>query len=366
MTRRGAPAVLAALALVACGKIGPPVPPEVRLPRAVADLAASVGDGAIQLTWSNPIRRADNTRLRDLGAARVFRHEAAGGAEPRPAMLSRGRIVGYAEVGTIPLTPGSAPGPPARPGGQAAVVDGTRVTFQDRQDLVHGRRYSYVVVTDDLQGRTSPPSPRVTVAFIAPPEAPGRVTAAPGEGQVRLTWTPVTRLVDGSPAEGPILYEVLRAPDAGAPLTPVTPAPIEATEIVDPNLENERTYHYAVRALRRQGETTARGPVTERIAATPADMTPPPAPSGLVAVVAGDTVRLSWMPSPASDVARYVVYRAAPGAPFGRVGTVAAPATVFVDRDVPAGPHRYAVTAQDAGSRANESPRSNEATVSLP
>ncbi|HSE91718.1 MAG TPA: hypothetical protein VLF19_00300, partial [Methylomirabilota bacterium] len=310
--------------------------------------------------------RADNTRLRELGVARVFRHESAEGTEPKPAMLSRGRIVGYTEIGTIPLMPGVAPGPPARPGGQVAVVDGTRVTFQDRQAITHGRRYSYVVVTEDLQGRTSPPSPRVSVVFVAPPEAPGQLAATPGEGQVRLTWTPPSRLADGSPAEGPIFYEVLRAPDATAPLTPVTPAPIEATEIVDRNLENERTYHYAVRALRRQGETTSRGPATERIAATPADMTPPPAPSGLVAAVAGGTVRLSWLPSPASDVARYVIYRAPPGAPFTRVGTVAAPATVFVDRDVPAGTHRYAVTAQDTGSRANEGPRSSEATVTLP
>ncbi|HSE92647.1 MAG TPA: hypothetical protein VLF19_05020, partial [Methylomirabilota bacterium] len=103
MTRRAAPAVLAALALVACGRVGAPVPPEVRLPRPVADLAASVGDGAIQLTWSNPTHRADNTRLRELGVARVFRHESTEGTEPKPAMLSRGRIVGYTEIGTIPL-----------------------------------------------------------------------------------------------------------------------------------------------------------------------------------------------------------------------------------------------------------------------
>jgi len=364
VTRRRVVPTLAALVLVACGKVGPPVPPEVRLPRPVADLAASVADGTVNLGWTNPTHRADSTRLRDLAVARVFRHASPEGVEPRPAMLARGRIPGYEEVGTIPLL--GPPGPAATAAGQTAVVEGDRVTFQDRRDLTYGRRYTYVVLTEDSQGRASPPSPRVTVDFIAPPEAPAALRATPGEGEVRLAWDRPRRLVDGTPAAGPLLYEVLRAPEATGPLTVVTPAPIEATETVDRGLQNDTTYHYAVRALRRHGETTTRGPATARVAVTPVDMTPPAPPGRLVAAVAGRTVRLSWAPSPAADVARYVVYRAAPRGTFAAVGTVQAPATVFVDRDVPAGTHRYVVTARDAGSRANESVRSNEATVTLP
>lgn len=364
VARRVALAALAALVLGACGKVGPPVPPEVRLPRAVTDLTATVGEGVVQLAWTNPSRRADNSRLRDLAGARVFRHETGDGAPPRPAILSRGRINGYTEVGTIPLAPAS-PGA-RRADGQRAVVEGNRVTFQDRHDLAYGRRYSYVVVTEDAQGRTSPPSARITVSFIAPPAAPDRLTVTPGENQVRLRWQAPATLVDGSPADGPILYEVLRAADAAAPLAVVSAAPVEVTEAVDRGLENERTYHYAVRALRREGATTARGPATERVTATPVDMTAPLAPSGLVVVVAGTTALLSWAASPSPDVVRYVVYRAAPRATFARVGTVAVPTTVFVDRDVPRGTHRYAVAAQDTSSRANESARSNEVTVTLP
>lgn len=357
---------VAALLLIACGKVGPPVPPEVRLPRAATDLSASVGDRAIQLVWTNPTHRVDNTRLHDLAVVRVFRVETAAGAEPKPAMLSRGRIVGYTEVGTIPLVPARRGAQVAQEGGQTAVVDGARVTFQDRQDLAYGHRYSYVVLAEDAQSRTSAPSPRITVAYIAAPDAPGGLVVEPGEAQVHLRWERPTRLVDGGPVEGPILYEVLRAPDAAAPLVAVTPQPVEATDAVDRNLENDRTYYYAVRALRREGETTARGPATARVAATPMDMTPPPAPSGLVAAVAGSSVRLSWVASPATDVARYVIYRAVPGGDFARVGTVAAPGTVFVDRDVPSGTHRYAVTAQDTSPRANESSRSNEVAVTVP
>jgi hypothetical protein len=60
------------------------------------------------------------------------------------------------------------------------------------------------------------------------------------------------------------------------------------------------------------------------------------------------------------------VYRGRDGGQLERVGSTAAPGTTFVDRDVPAGRWRYAVSAQDTSSRANESARSIEVTVTVP
>jgi len=48
------------------------------------------------------------------------------------------------------------------------------------------------------------------------------------------------------------------------------------------------------------------------------------------------------------------------------VGTVRVPGSTFIDRDVPPGAYRYAVTAQDASARANESRPSNEVRVTVP
>src|SRR5206468_3071744 len=174
-----------------------------------------------------------------------------------------------------------------------AFVAGHRVTVTDGRDLTYGRRYTYVVVTADARRRTSPPSRRASVTYIAAPEPPAGVTARPGEREAHLAWQPPARFVDGSAAAGPLAYEVLRAP-------------------------------------------------------------------------AADTVRLSWSPSPDSDVAGYVVYRAAAEGAFVRVGSTRAPTTAFVDRDVPRGTYRYAVTAQDRASLPNQSRHSNEVTVSVP
>jgi fibronectin type 3 domain-containing protein len=102
------------------------------------------------------------------------------------------------------------------------------------------------------------------------------------------------------------------------------------------------------------------------VAVTPRDATAPTPPTNLVAIPSAATVRLTWNPSPESDVAGYVVYRAAGSGPFERVGATRVPDTTFVDRAVTSGVYRYAVTAQDRAAVPNESRRSNEARATVP
>lgn len=346
---------LAVLALVACGKKGPPVAPEMRAPQPVADLAGAVHEAAIELSWTPPGRRVDNTRLRDLGRTRIFRVEDAGSGEAKAAMLVDGRIAGYTEVASIGV---AEPAP--------AVARGGRLVFADRQGLAYGRRYTYVVVAGDTQGRIGPPSTRVSVTYVPAAEAPGNFVAEAREGAARLSWEAPPRLIDGSAATGALAYEVLRAPSADAELTPVTRPPIAERTLTDRNLENDRTYHYAVRAVRVVSGTTAYSRPSPRVAVTPRDTTPPTPPANLVAIPSEATVRLTWNPSPESDVAGYVVYRAAGSGAFERVGSTRAPDTTFIDRGVSRGAYRYVVTAEDSAARPNESRRSNEARVSVP
>jgi hypothetical protein len=348
-------AVLVLVVLSACGRRGAPVAPERRVPQPVMDLRGVVRGGAIELAWSVPRRRVDNSRLIDPDVARVFRVEDAGVGDPKPAMLVDDRIAGYTEVATVRLAEPRSP----------LVQDG-RVVLADRRSLAFGRRYTYVVVTSDARGRTSAPSPRLTLTFLAAPGPPLGLTAEPGERQVQLRWRPPAQLADGTPPTTPLVYEILRAAEPGAPLAPVARTAPGATSAVDGGLENDRTYHYAVRAIRQEGTTVAEGEATTAVEATPTDLTPPAAPTNLVAIPSQATVRLSWTPSPDADVAAYVVYRAPAVGDFVRVGSVRTPGTTFTDREVPAGEYRYAVTAQDTSARANESPRSSEARVRVP
>ena len=340
--------------LAACGKAGPPVSPQFRVPVPVSDFRGVVEDGAIVLTWTNPQRRTDSTRVRDLIEARVYRTEDAGFVQPKPALLTQGRIAGYQEIAVIRL---AAPAP--------AVVQGGRIHLVDREGLRFGQRYTYVVIAEDSMGRVSPPSGRLSLAFLAPPEAPAAPTVEAGDAEVRVRLQPPGRLLDGG-EPGPLAYEVLRSPTADGPADVVLTIRAGQTQILDTSVENDRTYHYAVRAIRQEADTAARGEPSPRVAATPGRTTPPAAPANLVATPSANAVRLSWSASPDPNVAGYVIYRGGPPGELARIGSTRLPTTTFTDRDLPPGTYRYAVTAQDATARANESTHSNEVTVTLP
>ena len=347
--------VAAVLLLGACGRPGPPVAPERVSPQPVTDLSAIVLDRAVELVWTMPLRRADNARLRDLRAMHVFRTDDDGGGDPKPALVSKGRVAGYAEVATVRMVD---PAP--------AVIGGGRVTLVDRAAMTPGRRYTYVVLAEDARGHVSPPSARLSVALISSPLAPTDVRAVPGDREVRVEWRPPPRLQDGTRLEAPLVYEVLRSAAADSPLAIVATTVSGAASYVDHNVDNERPYTYAVRALRTAQGSVARGEASPVVTATPVDTTPPKAPTELVGIPSEGTVRLVWIASPDPDVGRYIVYRGRAGTPLERVGSTSAPGTTFVDRDVPAGRWRYAVSAQDTSSRANESERSAEVTVTVP
>lgn len=336
--------------------MGPPVAPERVSPQPPSNLSALVVDRAIEVAWTIPTHRADNARLRDLTALHVFRTDDDGTGDPKPALVASRRVAGYTEIAAIRM---AEPAP--------AVVTGDRMTFVDRTATTLGRRYSYVVLAHDARGHVSPPSVRLSITAIAAPQVPTAVRATPGEREVKLEWQQTAALTDGTAPDQRLVYQVLRASGPDAPLDVVTQTAPGATSYVDRGLENERTYGYAVRALRTARGAVAQSGVSERVSAMPVDMTPPRPPTEVVGIPSEATVRLVWMASPDLDVVRYIVYRGREdAAALERVGSTNAPGTTFTDREVPAGRWRYAVSAQDTSSRANESARSAEVTVVVP
>ena len=355
--RQAAVVALCILALAACGRKGPPVAPERRVPAPVSELAATVEGPAVVLEWTNPSRRVDGSRVRDLTTVSVHRREEPGSGEPKPAMLSWGKIVGYDEITAIQL---AAPAP--------ARVTGGKVTWTDSRGLVFGHRYVYVLTAVDSIGRQSIPSERLVVIFHPAPRPPENLRAAPGDREVRLTWSPPAELVDGSPRPRPVAYRLLRAGNPGAPLQPISLLPLTTAEFTDRGLDNERTYVYAVQAVRSELAESVRSEPSATVEATPVDLTPPSAPGNLVAVPSETAVRLAWDPSPEEDVLGYLVYRAtSPSAEYVRLTPAAISGTLYIDRTVERGKtYRYAVTAVDRARAANESTRSTPTTVIVP
>jgi uncharacterized protein len=359
-------ALLLPLSLAACGKRGPPVAPERRLPAAVQDLQGTVEGDAVRLSWTLPKIRLDRSALKEVRRTEVYRRIENGTTEEpvRPAMLVFGGLFGpapgvpgFERVANITVAEPAAP----------AQVQGNQVTYRDTQDLKIGQRYTYVVVALDENGRPSPPSNRVLVSLAAAPTAPPRIDAQPGDAQVRLAWDAPATLVDGSPAPEDLVYDVFRGTSPGVPAgRPLNPEPIAARQFVDLTAQNDVTYYYAVRA--HLGPGGAESPPSAVATATPEDATPPAQPRGLVAVLAGPTVRLAWQAVPDADLAGYRVYRSTTA---GRGHTPLTPVpqagTTYVDTSVrPGQTYFYVVTAVDRAKRANESVPSAEVSATLP
>jgi predicted small lipoprotein YifL len=344
------------LAAAGCGRKGPPVAPERRLPAAPAGMSATVEADSIVVSWTVPRTRVDGTALRDLALTKLFRRAEAAGEPAKSAMVSRGEVVGWEPLAAIRP---DAPAP--------AVMTGNTVRWVDRHGLTIDHRYIYVATVIDSTGRSSAPSERLAVLFLAAPGPPEALAADAGDGEVRLAWKPPAGLVDGSPLRGDISYVVLRGAGAEGALQPVQAEPATGTTHVDRGLANETTYRYVVRAVRKEGEATAYGEPSMVATATPMKRTPPAAPGNLLAIPSETLVRLTWTASASPDVAAYAIYRATGTGAFVRIGTTPAINIVFTDRDVKRGEqYRYAVTALDSARTPNESPQSNVVTVTIP
>ena len=200
-------------------------------------------------SWTAPRRRVDNTRLRDLGVSRLFRTEDSGQGEPQAGDAAS--TIGSSATRRSPASSWRAAPAPIR----AA----RRFTFTDRS-LTLGRRYTYVVAhRPTAQGRTSPPSRRLSLAFIAAPEAPEDVRAVPR----RPRGAPVLASArqahrrrsgrDAADLRGPARNRTRRPPRRGGRTEP------GVTTALDGKLENDRVYYYAIRSVRRDGVATAEG-----------------------------------------------------------------------------------------------------------
>ena len=359
-------ALLLPLPLAACGKRGPPVAPARKLPAAVQDLQGAVEGDAIRLNWTLPRIRVDRSPLKEIHRTEVYRRSENGAPEEpvRPALLVFGGLFGappgvpgFERVADITV---AEPGPPAQ-------VQGNQVTYTDAQALTFGRRYTYVVIALDDQGRPSPPSNRVVVALAAAPIAPPRLEALRGDTQVRLVWDAPTTLADGSAAPPDLVYDVFRAIAPGTPGgRPLNLEPITVRQYVDLAVQNDVTYHYSVRARigpgdaqsgrehsrhRDPGGRHSAGPAAgPRRGARRIDR-----PSRVAGRARRRSRRLPRLPEHDGGPGPRAAQRGAPGG------------TTYVDADVrPGQTYYYVVTAVDRSKRANESVPSPEASVAVP
>jgi DNA-binding beta-propeller fold protein YncE len=188
------------------GQLFPPDPP----PGAPTDLVAVGGDRRVSLTWNPPASGATSYNLK--------RSTTSGG----------------------PYT---------------TIATGITATSHNDTAVTNGVKY-YYVVSGSNSGGEGPNSVEASATPVAPPAAPGGLTATPGDSLVALTWNPVSGADD---------YRVRRATTSGGPYA-VVAFNVAATSFVDNGVTNGTTYYYVVAALNTAGE----GPDSSEVSATPA------------------------------------------------------------------------------------------------
>lgn len=215
------------------------------------------------------------------------------------------------------------------PGGPYSAVANPAETGWTDSDVQNGTAYHYVVRASNAAGK-GPHSTEVRALPMAPPAAPGGLSAVAGNARVLLSWTPVA---------GASVYVVRRAEAAEGPFHDLASTP--GATLVDVTVLNGRTYHYQVGASGPGGSSPAGA------TASAAPVAPPAAPAEFRATAEVGRIRLGWSPVPGAE--GYHIRRGEfPLEALAPLATVAQPA-LDDDTAEPGTPYHYAVSAFNAG-----------------
>lgn len=237
---------------------------------------------------------------------------------------------------------------------QVASVAGTLTSFNDTT-LTPSTSYTYQVVATDAAGNPSLPSNTSTAITTGPPAAPSALIASAASAtQINLSWT--------NNAINQTGFKVERSPD-GITFAQIGTAGASATTYLDPNLLPLTTYYYRVRATNASGDSAYSNVAN---AATPADITPPTAPSSLTATATNASqINLSWTASTDNvGVTGYKIQRCQGTGctTFVQVAVPTGTGTTYSDTNLlPSTSYSYQVIATDAAG--NPSTPSNTASA---
>lgn len=338
--------VLGAAILVAggCGYKNPPVPPESIVPNAIEDLRYTVEDDAVNLTWTYPMETIKGTEISAISSFDLFRAEIP--------------LEDYCPTCPVPFSE-----PIEVEGGETVLDDKQRVASYKYDMLRSGHKYFFKVQSRTGWWASSADSNIITFVWYEQSAAPTGLQATGVDSGVKLSWQPVSTYKDGKEVDGDVHYQVLRKSGSGdfARLG----APVKGTKYTDSGLKNGQEYSYKVQSIMLYGEDMVDGAVSNAITVKPVDTTPPPVPTGALAIETGSGIRLIWDSSMDDDTAAYRIYRrTSTSGKYTKIGTVKVPSTSFIDSDAKEEVrYYYSVTAIDNSSPPNESTKSKEATL---
>lgn len=328
--------LLLGLLSLSCGKKTAPVPSQAIPPAPINSLSYELDEKGVTLNWSLP-------------------------ATTGPGTLSTKTEGFLVERAAYPLE-GFCPDCPLRYEAIANIPaqEDPQLKYSYYEErLKAGYIYYYRIKTAMGWRFSGTSSKAINFTWQEPLATPTSLEATAGDGLVSLKWQPPAVDLEGKTIGEPLRYQVYRSVadnnfhPVGKLLT--TPA------FQDRQVINRVSYQYRVKASRLSGGSGAASDIVET---TPQDSTAPPPPEGLEAIRLPQSIRLTWDPSAAEDLAGYQIFRRSEEESEQTatiIGRVIAPLTTFVD--TPPGHAQvwyYTVKAFDRSTPPNISPFSAE------
>jgi len=320
------PAPLAAVLFsFGCGYVGSPLFPLANVPSAVTDLAALQRGATIVVHFTVPVLTTEHVTMTDLPAL-----DLRIGVWPEHASVETW-AAGAKQIGNPVLAGGLATYqiPAAEWAGKEVVISARAV---------------------GSNGKASAWSSYLVLPVVPAPDQPRDLKAAQTPAGVRLSWQ-----------SAGAHFRVLRKAGDDTQYAIVAPD-VTQHEWTDPQTTPGTAYSYLVQTVVPLGNSKEAESELTEVKFT-SEIPPPPAPEGLVAVPAPNTIELTWEAS-TGDGAGYRIYRATGAGEFEKVADVNGIPS-YSDHAVEHGKtYRYAVSTVDSAGR--EGPRSAVKEVAMP
>lgn len=285
---------------VACGKVGPPVPP-TRLSERTAELAAIQRGSNILLTWPTPALIQNESSRSYIARVEIYRLVERRDQEPvldPDDYQQNAQVIGVLDRSTI----------------EAQAKTPGLLHFTDSVTLTNSNaRLRYAVRYFNKRGQAAAFSNTVAVEPVASVASSPTNLAARSEAQdvIRLSWTPPSINVDQASPASVVGYNIYRRPsrrDFGGEL--LNTEPISGATYDDTKFQYLVEYSYFVRALSPGANGLIESADSDLLTFKPVDTFPPAAPDPVSIASANGTISLFWPSSPEADVVGYNIYRA--------------------------------------------------------
>ena len=291
-------AIIIAILLSGCGKIGDPIPPTPRAPLIIEEL--KVAQQGTELILSFPLVR--NTRATKLQRIDIYR--LVDSASDPQGITVENFSARASLINSIEQIPEKS----------------STITFRDALDLkstVRNQRYRYAVRLVTQTGQAADLS---NYAIIEPlfdlALPPTGLNITQQEKQIDVSWSAPAANESGTTPANVAGYNLYRR--TGEAVVKLNAQPLTNPRYTDRNFAFGASYQYTVRALSLLPGSASLATAIESnesapLGHAPKDTFPPAVPGPVTIASIGGTVSLFWPLNQETDVAGYNIYRAESG-----------------------------------------------------